>query len=370
MRCCGLKSYFDAQRIDTAGRHAVRLQKCALIIGLVAVVRLMLAILFDPISALFVFSVCALLTVVGWKAASRRSTSMLLAYQILASFVFMGIVAIFTFSLVFSLTMIAASGGQQPVPMDVQPAEVPTMTLQPPAPATPTDYTFRSKAAVLSVFDAHAPTAVTSRLPFMRSALATGLSFVTVKQSSSTGPSSEPNMEGLPGLDGMTAEVDTAAQEEQMDGTAVVAAVGVVGVFLLASCCLLVLILAVVLMSFVFFGVMPFVALLCSIFFAAACRRSLLIQRYANEQAQAAACPAVAIQVPAAVPVPAPGVVAAANPAAAAAAAAAPAPMMVPANMVYMPHTNMFPMASNGYVANPYSGVIYVSGSSGEPTKQ
>src|SRR3989338_4800666 len=329
----------------------------------------MLAILVDPISALFVFCVSALLVVLGWKAASQRSTGLLLAYQLMASFVFVGVVALFTFSLVFSLTLIAASSSE-PAPMDIQApdAVAPMMTLQQPQAAP--DYSLQSKASVLSVFDAHAPSALTSRIPYVRSALVSGLSLMAEKKSASPAPSSEPNTEGLPGLDGMTDEVAIEAQRNgDLDGGAVLVAGGFIVGLLLLSCCLLALIVAVVLMSFVFFGLMPFVALLSSIFFAAACRRALLIQRYASVHAHAAACPAVAIQVPAASAIPAPSpVLAAADPAAAAAAAAG-SPMMVPANMVYMPHTNMFPMAPHGYVANPYSRVIYVSGSSRQPTQ-
>lgn len=323
----------------------------------------MLAFLFDPISALFFFSVSALLVVLGWKAASKRSTSLLLAYQILASFVFMGLVVMVTFGFVFTAAMIASSSNGEAPMEDIQAPDgvAPMMTLEQPRSAP--IYSFRSKATVLSVFDAHVPSAVTTHLPFVRSALSSGLSMLPQKKSSQP-PSTEPNMEGLPGLDGMTDEVAVDAQSDdgEFGAGAMVVTGGVIVIFLLILGCLFVLIAAVLLMSFVFFSVMPTTALLCSIFFSAACRRSLLIQRVAADHAQAAACPAVAVQVPVAVPAPAP--VAGSSP-----AAAAPGPMMVPANMVYMPHTNMFPMAPNGFVANPYSGVIYVSGSSGEPTK-
>lgn len=85
--CCGLKRYFDAQRVDEAGRSAVRLQKSVMILFLISLFGFSYA-LFTLIFGGKMFGlvlVCSFLMYwsilyVGFKGARRRNAKMITTY--------------------------------------------------------------------------------------------------------------------------------------------------------------------------------------------------------------------------------------------------------------------------------------------------
>jgi len=316
-----------------------------------------LTILADPISALVVFVLTSAFLLIGWKGATKRHTGLLLAYQAIASFAFFFIVAALCFSVVFIVVIAAASAGQphmeelQPVyngpdsiPVPIDPVDPNTPVMMPLHPET--------KGSILSTFDAYAPSFVSEHAPVLRNSLATLVRHHGGSHDNTNTPVPSPD----PSTDGGMQDVQPADNQ-----VAAVIVVGIVSLFIV------VIVLAVIVISLIVFLVVPMIALFCSIFFSAATRRMLLIQRAAAavEATHSQACPMVEVNVPGQAPIHAyPMQMMSTD-----AKDASPAPVPVgAANVVYMPQTNMFPMTANGYVANPYSGVIYVSGPD-EPRK-
>lgn len=356
-----MKRYFDAQRVDQAGRHAVRLEKSIIILFMIALLKMCLTILADPISALVVFVLTSAFLLIGWKGATKRHTGLLLAYQAIASFVFFFIVAALCFSVVF-FVVIAAASAQQPqmeelqTPVNYGPDVDPVTPLNPVDPNTPVMMPLHpeTKGSVLGAFDSYAPSFVTEHAPVLRNSLVT---LVRHRGGHDNQPNPVPAPD--PNTDGGMQDVQPA------DGPTQVQACIVVGLVVLF---VVVLVLAFIVIGLVVFLVVPMVALFCSIFFSAATRRMLLIQRAAAavEASHSVSCPMVEVTVPGQAPIHAYPMQMMSTDAKEATAT----PVAVPAgaNVVYMPQTNMFPMTANGYVANPYSGVIYVSGPD-EPRK-
>jgi len=377
-----LKRYFDAQRYDQAGRHAVRLQKSIIILFMIAFAKLFLSILVDPITAIIVFAFTSVFLVIGWKGATQRRTGLLLAYQMLASFVFFFCVAMVSFGLVFMFVAIATSnqrnGMQDLTPPDnnggdeyteATPLTFPGQnggTMMPLHPHT-------KQHMLLESYDQYMPSLVHSHVPVVRESID---ALIRHHSSNSDNNDNNDNSNSNEGTGSSPVPlVDPNA--ESSDAAAPIGAAVVVMLFVV----LLLVILLVFLMFVVFFTVVPMIALFCSIFFSAACRRMLLIQRSAAaveaEHAQQMTATAAPVQTmpmqtqampmqayPMQMMMPVSASELKGNAAAPAAGAAA----LAPAGVVYMPQTNMFPMAPNGYVANPYSGVIYVAGND-EPRK-